>query len=126
MKIKPIKTKEDHAKALERIEFLMGYDRTTELPKLLLEELEILAILVQDYEEQMYPSTILESVREDLLMQLQDFYFAYSAIQDDLGRMMGVKEAMNAAKHIIKKTLKRSGQEGHKIVTYQPYKPYEE
>lgn len=51
MKIKPIKTKQDHKNALARIYQLLGCKRNT----LQGDELEVLIILVEKYEDEHYP-----------------------------------------------------------------------
>lgn len=51
MKIKPIKSKKDHEKALERIEKLWGCKRNTPEG----DEFDILVTLVERYEDEHYP-----------------------------------------------------------------------
>ena len=53
MKAKVIKTKKEHAAALERVYQLMQADHPTKSPEF--EELELLALLVAEYEDEHYP-----------------------------------------------------------------------
>lgn len=53
MKAKVIKTKKEHAAALERVYHLMQADHPTRSPEF--EELELLALLVAEYEDVHYP-----------------------------------------------------------------------
>lgn len=53
MKVKVIKTKKEHAVALERVYQLMQADLPTKSPEF--EELELLALLVAEYEDKHYP-----------------------------------------------------------------------
>ncbi|MET4081308.1 antitoxin component HigA of HigAB toxin-antitoxin module [Pedobacter sp. UYP30] len=82
MDIKPIKTPEDYEQALERLELIFDAKRGTEEG----DELEILAILVDNYENLNFPIGLPDPV-EAIEFRMEQM--AYS--QKDLAKVVGLK-----------------------------------
>lgn len=81
MKIRPIKTDEDHRAALERIETLWdAQDHSEEA-----EELEVLATLVEDFEARIHPIGAPDPI-EAILFRLEQT----GQSREDLQRILGV------------------------------------
>lgn len=85
MKAKVIKTKKEHAAALERVYELMQADHPSGSPEF--EELELLAVLVEEYEDRHYPVPPPDPI-EAIKFRLDQMGLKES----DLGKILGSRQ----------------------------------
>ncbi|MGB8839621.1 MAG: transcriptional regulator [Aliidongia sp.] len=90
MNIHPIKTAEDHQAALARIDELMGAEAGT--PEV--EELEVLAILAERYEQDAFPIDPPSALDAILFRMEQSGYH-----QADLARLLGSRSRASEIMH---------------------------
>lgn len=82
MNIKPIKTKKDYEQALERIELIFDSKKGTEQG----DELEILSILIEKYEDEKYPIDLPDPV-EAIKFRMEQLGYK----QSELAKIIGLK-----------------------------------
>ena len=96
MHIKPIKTEQDYDLALERLEIIFDAEPNTEEG----DELEILSILIEKYEEEHFPIEFPDPIEA---VQFRIEQLGYS--QNDLAEIIGLK---SRASEILNKKRKLS------------------
>ena len=96
MDIKPIKTQIDYQKALERLEFI--FDTKPGTPEG--DELEILSILIEKYEDEHFPIELPDPI-EAIKFRMEQMGYN----QNDLGEIIGLK---SRASEILNKKRKLS------------------
>jgi len=96
MNIKPIKTEQDYDLALERLEMIFDAEPNTEEG----DELEILSILIEKYEEEHFPIEFPDPIEA---IQFRIEQLGYS--QNDLAKIIGLK---SRASEILNKKRKLS------------------
>jgi len=96
MNIKPIKTEQDYDLALERLEMIFDAEPNTEEG----DELEILSILIEKYEEEHFPIEFPDPIEA---VQFRIEQLGYS--QNDLAEIIGLK---SRASEILNKKRKLS------------------
>jgi HTH-type transcriptional regulator/antitoxin HigA len=84
MAIKPIKTKKDYLAAMNRLEVI--FDSKPGTPEG--DELEVLAILIDKYEQERYPIGYPDPI-EDIKFRMEQMGYS----QTDLARVVGLKRA---------------------------------
>ncbi|HLR36497.1 MAG TPA: helix-turn-helix domain-containing protein [Chitinophagaceae bacterium] len=82
MNLKPIKTEEDYNEALKRLERVFNAKKGTEKG----DELEILGILIEKYEEENFPIDLPDPV-EAIKFRMEQLGFN----QNDLAKIIGLK-----------------------------------
>lgn len=82
MKIKPIKTEKDYKAALERLEVIFDAKKGTELG----DELEILGILIEKYEDNHFPIELPDPI-EAIKFRMEQLGYS----QNDLAEIIGLK-----------------------------------
>ena len=82
MNIKPIKTKKDYVQALERLELIFDSKKGTEKG----DELEILGILIENYENEKFPIEFPDPV-EAIKFRMEQLGYN----QTDLANVVGLK-----------------------------------
>ena len=87
---KPIRTEEDYSKALEHIDNLMDLPETQEA----LDELEILSILVEKYEDERFPIDTPDPV-EAIKFRMEQMGLSNSDLAKTLGGANRVSEVLN-------------------------------
>ncbi len=95
MKLKPIKTKKDYQQALERLEVIFNAKKGTEG-----DELEILGILVDQYENEHFPIDLPDPI-EAIKFRMEQLGYT----QNDLANVVGLK---SRASEILNKKRKLS------------------
>ncbi|UOE40088.1 helix-turn-helix domain-containing protein [Chryseobacterium suipulveris] len=96
MKIKPIKTEKDYNQALERLEEIFDAKKGTEEG----DELEILGILLERYEEEHFPIDLPDPI-EAIKFRMEQLNYS----QNDLANVIGLK---SRASEILNKKRKLS------------------
>lgn len=96
MKLKPIKTKKDYTEALERLEKIFDSKKGTKEG----DELEILGILIEKYEEEHFPIGLPDPV-EAIKFRMEQMGYS----QADLAEVVGLK---SRASEILSKKRKLS------------------
>ncbi len=102
MKPKVIKTDEEHAAALARVEELM---ELAEAPAVV-EELELLATLVQLYEEKTYPTPSLEPL-EAIRFRMEQFELKQKDLIPFIGSKSKVSEVLHGKRSLSISMVKR-------------------
>jgi HTH-type transcriptional regulator/antitoxin HigA len=82
MSIKPIKTKKEYQKAMERLEMLFNAKKGTEEG----DELEVLSILIEKYEDEYFPIELPDPI-EAIKFRMDQLGYN----QGDLARVIGLK-----------------------------------
>ena len=82
MKLKPIKTKKDYQRALERLELIFDAKKGSEEG----DELEILGILIDQYESEHFPIDLPDPI-EAIKFRMEQLGYT----QTDLARVVGLK-----------------------------------
>lgn len=90
MEIKPIKTEADYNKALARAEVLMDAPNRSKLA----DELEVLSILIERYEEEKWPMDLPDPV-EAIKYRMEQLGYGTSDLQKILGHRSRVSEILN-------------------------------
>ena len=96
MKIKPIKTKKDYQQALERLDVIFDAGKGTPEG----DELEILSILIQQYENEKFPIDLPDPI-EAIKFRMEQLGYT----QTDLAKVVGLK---SRASEILNKKRKLS------------------
>lgn len=96
MNVKPIKTKKDYEQALGRLEIIFGAKKGTKEG----DELEILGILVNQYEKEHFPIDLPDPV-EAIKFRMEQLGYT----QNDLAKVVGLK---SRASEILNKKRKLS------------------
>ena len=96
MNIKPIKTEEDYQNALERLEFIFDSKKGSSTG----DELEILSILIENYENEHFPIGFPDPV-EAIKFRMEQMGYN----QNDLAKVFGLK---SRASEILNKKRKLS------------------
>lgn len=96
MKIKPIKTEADYNQAMERLEKIFDAKKGTKEG----DELEILGILIEKYEEQHFPIDLPDPI-EAIKFRMEQLDYT----QNDLAKVIGLK---SRASEILNKKRKLS------------------
>ncbi len=96
MTIKPIKNKKDHQKAIERLEYIFDAKKGTPQG----DELEILGILIEKYEDEHFPIGFPDPI-EAIKFRMEQMGYN----QTDLARVVGLK---SRASEILNKKRKLS------------------
>ena len=96
MNVKPIKTKKDHQQALERLDVIFDAKRGTPEG----DELEILGILIDQYENENFPIDLPDPV-EAIKFRMEQLNYS----QTDLAKIFGMK---SRASEILNKKRKLS------------------
>ncbi|MDO5616069.1 MAG: helix-turn-helix domain-containing protein [Cruoricaptor ignavus] len=82
MKIKPIKSEEDYNRAIERLEAIFDAKKGTKEG----DELEILGILIEKYEEEHFPIDLPDPI-EAIKFRMEQLNYS----QNDLANIIGLK-----------------------------------
>ncbi len=90
MKIKPIRTKEDYQKALERLEEIFDAAKGTEQG----DELEILSILIDNYEKDHFPIDLPDPI-EAIKFRMEQLGMKQKDLADVVGYKSRVSEILN-------------------------------
>lgn len=90
MDIRPIRTKRDYERALRRIEALMGAEPGTDEG----DELEVLATLVEVYEEKQFPMGAADPV-DAILFRMEQQGLERKALEAFIGSRHRVSENLN-------------------------------
>ncbi|MBX7059912.1 MAG: helix-turn-helix domain-containing protein [Leptospirales bacterium] len=96
MKLKPVKTKKDYESALRRIDALMDAAKQSDI-----DELEILATLVEDYEEKHFPIESPDPV-EAIRFRLEQMGLTQSDLAEYVGGKSRASEIMNHKRDLSK------------------------
>ncbi len=96
MNIKPIKTKKDYKQALDRLELIFDAKKGTPEG----DELEVLAILIEKYEEEQFPTDLPDPI-EAIKFRMEQMGYN----QTDLANIVGLK---SRASEILNKKRKLS------------------
>jgi HTH-type transcriptional regulator/antitoxin HigA len=96
MKLKPIKTKKDYQQALDRLEIIFDAKKGTPEG----DELEILGILIEQYEEEHFPINLPDPI-EAIKFRMEQLGYN----QSDLAKVIGLK---SRASEILNKKRKLS------------------
>jgi HTH-type transcriptional regulator/antitoxin HigA len=96
MNLKPIKTKKDYQHALERLEIIFDAKRGTKEG----DELEILGILLDQYENELFPIDLPDPI-EAIKFRMEQMGYT----QNDLAKVVGLK---SRASEILSKKRKLS------------------
>jgi HTH-type transcriptional regulator/antitoxin HigA len=96
MKLKPIKTKKDYQKALDRLEMIFDAKKGTPEG----DELEILGILIEQYEDEHFPIDLPDPI-EAIKFRMEQLGYT----QTDLAKVVGLK---SRASEILSKKRKLS------------------
>jgi len=100
--LKPIRSEEDYAKALERIDALMDMDETQEI----LDELEILSILVEKYEDEHFPIDAPSPV-EAIRFRMEQQGLTNKDLAEYLGGANRVSEVFSGKRTLSLRMIKR-------------------
>ena len=102
MKPKVIKTEEENAAALARVERLMEMEETPAVA----EELELLATLIQLYEEKTYPTPSLEPL-EAIRFRMEQFELKQKDLIPFIGSKSKVSEVLHGKRSLSIAMVKR-------------------
>ncbi|MBI4650609.1 transcriptional regulator [Candidatus Desantisbacteria bacterium] len=101
MVIKPIKNNKDYEKALKKIEEIFDTKKNTPQG----DELEILSILVEHYEQQHYPIVPPDPI-EAIKFRMEQMGLKNSDLAPYLGGRNRVSEILNKKRHLTVKMIK--------------------
>ncbi len=101
MYIKPIKNNKDYEKALKKIEEIFDTKKNTPQG----DELEILSILVEHYEQHYYPILPPDPI-EAIKFRMEQMGLKKSDLAPYLGGMNRVSEILNKKRHLTVKMIK--------------------
>ena len=90
MKLRPIKTAKDYEKALERLELI--FDAKLGTPQG--DELEVLSILIDNYEKQQYPIELPDPI-EAIKFRMEQLGYSQKDLVDIIGFKSRVSEILN-------------------------------
>ena len=102
MKIKVIKTEEDYQKALKRMEKL--FDAPINTPEG--DEAEILAILIEKYEEEHYPIHPPDPI-EAIKFRMEQMSMTYGELAEIIGYRSRVSEILNRKRQLTLGMIRR-------------------
>ena len=95
MNIKPLKSKQDYKKALERLEVI--FDAPAHSPEG--DEAEILAILIEDYENEYYPIEAPDPI-EAIKIRMEEMNLKQKDLVGVIGGKSRVSEILNKKKRL--------------------------
>ncbi|MGY5846258.1 helix-turn-helix domain-containing protein [Salegentibacter sp. HM20] len=95
MNIKPLKSKQDYKKALERLEVI--FDTPAHSPEG--DEAEILAILIEDYENEYYPIEAPDPI-EAIKIRMEEMNLKQKDLVGVIGGKSRVSEILNKKKRL--------------------------
>lgn len=108
MKIKPIKTEQDYNQALERLEQIFDAKPGSKEG----DELEILGILIEKYEDDQFPITLPDPI-EAIKFRMEQLNFS----QNDLAEVIGLKsrasEVLNRKRKLSLSMIRRLTEKLH-------------
>lgn len=108
MNIKPIKTEEDYNAALERLEVI--FDAKTGTPES--DELEILGMLVERYENEYFPIDLPDPV-EAIKFRMEQLGYTQNDLVDIIGQKSHASEILNRKRKLSLKMIRQISTQLH-------------
>jgi HTH-type transcriptional regulator/antitoxin HigA len=102
MKLKPIKTEEDYENALKRLDKIFDAEPGTKEG----DELEILALIIEDYEDKNYPISPPDPI-EAIKFRMDQMGMKQSDLAEIIGHKSRASEILNKKRKLTLKMIRR-------------------
>ena len=118
MKLKPIKTEQDYNQVLERLEEIFDAEPNTKEG----DELEILGILVEKYENENFPIELPDPV-EAIKFRMEQLNYSQNDLADVIGLKSRASEILNKKRKLSLEMIRKLSEKLHipSEVLIQPY-----
>lgn len=118
MKLKPIKTEQDYNQVLERLEEIFDAEPNTKEG----DELEILGILIEKYENENFPIELPDPI-EAIKFRMEQLNYSQNDLADVIGLKSRASEILNKKRKLSLEMIRKLSEKLHipSEVLIQPY-----
>lgn len=108
MKLKPIKTEEDYSLALERLEQIFDSEPDTKEG----DELEVLGILIQNYENEFFPIGLPDPI-EAIKFRMEQLNYSQKDLAEIIGLKSRASEILNRKRKLSLEMIRKLNEKLH-------------